>query len=125
EPMFLRPSAEKVNRSIVWMKTFTPGNVSPDVAAAGLAYASDYTILEAVLRNHGISWSQPGKSVASLDNPIWLHRHCGLYDWLCFAQESPSAQSARGLCIGRIYTIEGDLVATVAQEGMIRLPQYD
>ena len=125
EPMFLRPAAEKVNRNIVWMKTFTPVNVSPNVAAAGLAYASDYTILEAVLRNHGITWSQPDKSVASLDHAMWFHRPFNLDDWLLFVQESPSAQSARGLGIGRIYTIEGDLVATVAQEGMIRLPQYD
>ncbi|OAV59942.1 acyl-CoA thioesterase [Enteractinococcus helveticum] len=125
EPMFLRPAAEKVNRNIVWMKTFTPVNVSPNVAAAGLAYASDYTILESVLRNHGVTWSQPDKSVASLDHAMWFHRPFNLDDWLLFVQESPSAQSARGLGIGHIYTIDGDLVATVAQEGMIRLPQYD
>src|SRR5699024_9614799 len=125
EPMFLRPASEKVNRNVVWMKTFTPVNVSPNVAAAGLAYASDYTILEAILRNHGLTWSQPDKSVASLDHAMWFHRPFNLDDWLVFIQESPSAQSARGLGIGRIYTIDGDLVATVAQEGMIRLPQYD
>ena len=125
EPMFLRPASEKVNRNIVWMKTFTPVKVSPNVAAAGLAYASDYTILEAILRTHGITWVHPDKSIASLDHAMWFHRPFNLDDWLLFVQESPSAQSARGLGVGRIYTIDGDLVATVAQEGMIRLPHYD
>ena len=55
---------------------------------------------------------------------MWFHRPFRLDDWLLFVQESPSAQSARGLGVGRIYTIGGQLVATVAQEGMLRLPQY-
>lgn len=125
EPMFLRPAAEKINRNIVWMKTFTPVNVAPNIAAAGLAYASDYTMLEAIFRTHGLTWVQPNKSVASLDHAMWFHRPFNLDDWLLFVQESPSAQSARGLGLGRIYTIDGDLVATVAQEGMIRLQEYD
>lgn len=124
EPIFLRPGAEKVNRNIVWMKTFTPVTTSRNVAAAALAYVSDYTILESILRNHGITWVDPEKSVASLDHAMWFHRPFNLDDWLLFVQESPSAQSARGLGMGRIYTIDGDLVATVAQEGMLRLPQF-
>ena len=124
EPIFLRPGSEKVNRNIVWMKTFTPVNVSPNVAAAGLAYVSDYTMLEPILRNHGVTWVEPGKSVASLDHAMWFHRPFNLDDWLLFVQESPSAQSARGLGVGYIYTIEGHLVATVAQEGMLRLPKF-
>lgn len=125
QPIFLRPDEDKVNRNIIWMKTFTPVNVSRNIAAAGLAYVSDYTMLEAVLRTHGITWIDPGKSVASLDHAMWFHRPFNLDDWLLFVQESPSAQSARGLGLGYIYTIDGDLVATVAQEGMVRLPQYN
>ena len=125
EPIFLRPGSEKINRNIVWMKTFTPVKVSTNVAAAALAYGSDYTLLEAMMRNHGVTWTTPDISVASLDHAMWFHRPFNLDDWLLFVQESPSAQSARGLAMGRIYTIHGDLVATVAQEGMIRLPQFD
>lgn len=121
EPIFLRPGSEKINRNIVWMKTFTPVKVSPNVAAAGLAYVSDYTLLEPILRNHGVTWIDPGKSIASLDHAMWFHRPFQLDEWLLFVQESPSAQSARGLGVGRIYTIDGELVATVAQEGMLRL----
>lgn len=125
EPIFLRPGSEKVNRNIVWMKTFTPVKVSRNVAAAALAYGSDYTLLESILRNHGVTWTTPDISVASLDHAMWFHRPFNLDDWLLFVQESPSAQSARGLGTGKIYTIHGDLVATVAQEGMIRLPKFD
>ncbi|MDN6534537.1 MAG: thioesterase family protein, partial [Yaniella sp.] len=117
--------SEKVNRNIVWMKTFTPVKVSRNVAAAALAYGSDYTLLESILRNHGVTWTTPDISVASLDHAMWFHRPFNLDDWLLFVQESPSAQSARGLGTGKIYTIHGDLVATVAQEGMIRLPKFD
>lgn len=124
EPIFIRPGSEKINRNIVWMKTFTPISLSPNVAAAGLAYVSDYTMLEPILRNHGVTWIDPNKSIASLDHAMWFHRPFRLDEWLLFVQESPSAQSARGLGVGRIYTIEGQLVATVAQEGMLRLPQY-
>lgn len=125
EPIFLRPGSEKVNRNIVWMKTFTPVKVSRNVAAAALAYGSDYTLLESILRNHGVTWTTPDISVASLDHAMWFHRPFNLDDWLLFVQESPSAQSSRGLGTGKIYTIHGDLVATVAQEGMIRLPKFD
>lgn len=125
EPIFLRPGSEKINRNIVWMKTFTPVKVSRNVAAAALAYGSDYTLLESIMRNHGVTWTTPDISVASLDHAMWFHRPFNLDDWLLFVQESPSAQSARGLAMGKIYTIHGDLVATVAQEGMIRLPQFD
>lgn len=125
EPIFMRPGSEKINRNIVWMKPFTPVKVSQNMAAAALAYVSDYTILESIMRTHGITWIEPGKSVASLDHAMWFHRPFDINDWLLFVQESPTAQSARGLGIGYIYTSAGDLVATVAQEGMLRLPQFN
>lgn len=123
EPIYLQPGSEKVNRNTVWMKPFTPVNVSQNVAAAGLAYVSDYTLLEPIMRAHGLTWGQRNHSVASLDHAMWFHRPFDLNQWLLFVQESPSAQSARGLATGRIYTIDGDLVATVAQEGMFRITQ--
>lgn len=124
EPVFLRPGSEKTNRNVVWMKPFTPINVSNNVAAAGLAYVSDYTMLESIIRTHGLAWSDPGISVASLDHAMWFHRPFSINEWLLFVQESPSAQSSRGLGLGYIYTMDGDLVATVAQEGMLRWPEF-
>jgi acyl-CoA thioesterase-2 len=94
----------------------------PALHAAVLAYASDYSLLEPVLRAHGRSWSDPGLKAASLDHAMWWHRPARADDWLLYVQDSPSAQGARGLGIGRIYTRDGVLVATVAQEGMLRVP---
>src|SRR5699024_11696878 len=65
EPIFLRPGSEKVNRNIVWMKTFTPVKTSRNIAAAGLAYGSGYRVWEPIMSNHGISRVQRGQSHAS------------------------------------------------------------
>ncbi len=85
-----------------------------------LAYASDFHFLVTALLPHGVSWLSPGMQVASLDHAMWFHRPVRLDDWLLFHMESPSASSARGSAYGRIFDREGKLVATVAQEGLIR-----
>ncbi|GHD01768.1 acyl-CoA thioesterase II [Zhihengliuella salsuginis] len=108
----------------VWLKTFGPMPDDQSLQRAALAYASDYTILESVLRRHGVSWVTPGMSVASLDHAMWWHRSVRVDEWLLYVQESPSASGARGLGQGRIYSRDGLLVATVAQEGMVRLPDF-
>ena len=75
-----------------------------------------------MLRAHGIAWATPGLKVASLDHAMWWHRDARVDEWLLFVQESPSASGGRGLSLGRIYTQDGVLVASVAQEGMVRVP---
>jgi len=94
----------------------------PQLHRAALAYASDYTILESVLRRHGLAWANRGMSIASLDHAMWWHRFARVDDWLLYVQESPNAIGGRGLAHGRIYSRDGALVASVAQEGMIRVP---
>ena len=74
------------------------------------------------MRAHGISWMHPGIKVASLDAALWWHRPARVDEWLLYVQESPSASSGRGLSTGRIYTRDGALVATSAQEIVIRVP---
>lgn len=121
-PVYLHPAQEKVATNLVWMKTFTPVEGDANVQRAALAYASDYTLLEPVLRRHGLAWVRPGMSVASLDHAMWWHRPAPVDEWLLYVQTSTSAQGSRGLGQGRIYTRSGELVASVAQEGMIRVP---
>lgn len=121
-PVYLHPAQEKVATNLVWMKTFTPVEGDANVQRAALAYASDYTLLESVLRRHGLAWVRPGMSVASLDHAMWWHRPAPVDEWLLYVQTSPSAQGSRGLGQGRIFTRGGDLVASVAQEGMVRVP---
>ncbi|MFB0833049.1 acyl-CoA thioesterase [Arthrobacter halodurans] len=113
---------ERKPTNAVWMKTFGPMPDDEALHRAALAYGSDYTLLESVLRRHGLPWVTPGMSVASLDHAMWWHRPVRVDEWLLYVQESPSASGARGLCEGRFYDRDGRLVATVAQEGMVRVP---
>jgi acyl-CoA thioesterase II len=119
--LFVEPADEQVAHQSVWMKTVGPLPDDPLVHAAVLAYASDYTLLEAVLRRHGLAWSDPRIRAASLDHAMWFHRPASVDDWVLYAQQSPSAQGGRGLGIGRMFSADGTLVATVAQEGMLRI----
>ncbi|GAA1061229.1 acyl-CoA thioesterase [Agromyces bracchium] len=121
-PVYLTVEGERLPHQVVWMKAF--GRLPDDLRQhrAALAYASDYSILEPVLRAHGVAWATPGLKVASLDHAMWWHRDARVDEWLLFTMDSPSAGGGRGLSLGRIYTRDGVLVASVAQEGMVRVP---
>jgi len=121
-PVYVRVDGEHVAHQAVWFKTFDRLPDDPNLHRAALAYASDYSILEPVMRRHGVSWATPGLKIASLDHAMWWHRFSRVDEWLLYVQESPSATGGRGLSLARIYNREGLLVANVAQEGMIRLP---
>ena len=104
----------------VWMRSTDP--VTDDIAynQAVLAYASDMSLLGTSMRPHGIVWTTPGFQSASLDHAIWFHRHSRFDGWHLYQQDSPTAQGARGFIRGEIYSADGVLVASVAQEGLIR-----
>ena len=121
QPLHVEP-AEIAREQSVWMRAYGDLPNDPALHAAVLAYASDYTLLEPVLRAHGVTWSLPGLRVASLDHAMWWHRPVRADEWLLYVQASPSASGARGLSLGRIHAVDGMLVASVAQEGMIRVP---
>lgn len=119
-PGEIKESAE----SAVWLRTTAKMPDDPALHRAALAYASDYMLLEPVLRAHGKSWVHLGLSVASLDHAMWWHREFRVDQWLLYVLHSPSASSARGLGTGQFFDQQGRLVATVAQEGMVRLPEF-
>lgn len=121
-PIYLEVEGERVPRQAVWMRAFGRLPDDPNQHRAALAYASDYSILEPILRAHGVAWTAPGLKIASLDHAMWWHRDARVDEWLLYTQESPSAAGGRGLSLGRIYTRDGVLVASVAQEGMVRVP---
>ena len=85
------------------------------------AYVSDYGLLWTSLQPHGVSLGDPRLQIASLDHTIWFHRPFRMDEWLLFAMESPNASGGRGLNFAYVYDMQGALVATVAQEGLIRL----
>lgn len=95
----------------------------PDVPAVHrylLAYASDFNLLGAAMQPHAVSWLMPEMQVASLDHAIWFHRPFRMDEWLLYVIDSPSASGARGLARGQFFTRDGVLVASTAQEGLIR-----
>jgi acyl-CoA thioesterase-2 len=109
----------------VWMRLRRSLPADPLLHRAMLAYLSDMTIQESILRAHGLTWRTPRLNVASLDHAMWWHRPAAVDDWLLYTQDSPSARGGRGLATGRIYTRAGELVASVAQEIMVRVPTPD
>jgi len=103
----------------IWLKTRGVAPDNPDIHRALLAFISDMSLLDTALLPHGKSIFSDVQ-VASLDHAMWFHRPFRVDDWLLYAQDSPSASGARGFNRGALYTRDGILVASVAQEGLIR-----
>ena len=110
-----------LSRQALWMRS--RGRVDGDqlLHRALLAYACDQVMLEPVLRRHELVWTSPGLSVASLDHAMWWHRDVRADEWLLYVQDAPSAQGGRGLGLAKVYNRAGVLVASLAQEGMVRV----
>jgi acyl-CoA thioesterase II len=105
----------------VWFRANAPVPDKIEWQQCVLAYASDMTLLDTCLLPHGINWYSGRLQSASLDHAMWFHHSFKCDEWLLYAQDSPSSSHARGFNRGMIFTREGKLVASVAQEGLIRL----
>jgi acyl-CoA thioesterase-2 len=114
------PNQERPSQSRLWIRVSGRLDDDPLTHRAAFTYASDMTLLGSTLVPHGVHISHSGMQSASLDHTIWFHRPFRADEWLLYDQVSPSASGARGLAIGRLFTVDGSLVATVAQEGLIR-----
>ena len=106
--------------SFSWFRLVAPLPDDPAIHRAVIAYASDYTLLGTAVLPHGLSWMRGELISASLDHAIWFHAHARADEWLLYETDSPWSGSGRGYNRGRIFTRDGVLVASVAQEGMIR-----
>ena len=104
----------------VWIKA--TGELGDSLACnqCVLAYASDFTLLDTALIAHGRFVFDPTLMLASLDHAIWFHRPFRIDDWLLYSQDSPSSAGARAFCRGTLFTRSGELVASTAQEGLLR-----
>jgi acyl-CoA thioesterase-2 len=85
-----------------------------------LAYVSDYNLLSTATRPHALSYARGNVLLASIDHAMWFHRPMRIDEWLLYAIDSPSASGARGFSRGSIFTRDGRLVASAAQEGLMR-----
>lgn len=104
----------------IWIRATGEIPDDPAIQQAVLAYASDMTLLDTSLFAHGRAIFDPNLQVASLDHSIWFHRPINMADWHLYSQDSPNSSGARGFTRGSIYSPDGQLVASVAQEGLIR-----
>ncbi len=127
-PIEIRPtnlsrffSSEKAEpKQYIWIKASGPLPDDFRLHQCVLAYASDFSLLDTALVAHGRLMFDPRIMMASLDHAVWFHRPFRADEWLLYAQDSPSSQGARGFCRGSIFSRDGRLVASVAQEGLIR-----
>jgi acyl-CoA thioesterase II len=120
DPVDLFKPEARPPRHAVWFKTIAPLADDAAVHQELVAYASDHGLLPVSLRPHKLSWIYPNMQVASLDHVIWFHRPFRADEWLLYTTESPTASGARGFTRGQIFREDGTLVASVAQEGLIR-----
>ena len=104
----------------VWLRAVDKVPDDPRLHRCLLAYASDHNLLPTALLPHGLSWISGKTIVASIDHAMWFHRPARIDDWLLYSMDSPSAQAARGLARGQIFDRQGTLIASVAQEGLMR-----
>ncbi|MBS0488534.1 acyl-CoA thioesterase [Phenylobacterium sp.] len=113
-----KPSEPK---SDTWMRAVAPIGDDARMHQVILAYASDMNLLSTAMRPHGVAWQTPGLQSASLDHAMWFHKASNFNDWHLYTQDSPSASGGRGFVRGAIYGQDGTLVASVAQEGLMRM----
>ncbi|MFG1606358.1 acyl-CoA thioesterase [Actinoplanes sp. NPDC049265] len=104
----------------VWMRINGTLPDDPLIHACALTYASDLSLLDAVLSTHGEVWGPGGVIGASLDHALWFHRPFRADEWFLYDCTSPSASGARGLASGRMFTESGTHIATAVQEGLLR-----
>jgi acyl-CoA thioesterase II len=120
-PWELRDRGPSEARSQVWMRA--DGTLPDDelLHVCVLTYASDMTLLDAILVRHGVYWGFDKVLGASLDHALWFHRPFRADEWVLYDCASPSAAGARGLATGRFFAQDGTLIATVVQEGLVRI----
>jgi acyl-CoA thioesterase II len=117
---YLRPRREAPLREI-WFRTVAPIDGDEMLHRRLLAYVSDFFLLDTATLPHGTSFLRPTLVMASIDHAMWFHRPLRVDDWLLYAIDSPSASGARGFARASVFTRDGRLVASAAQEGLVRM----
>jgi acyl-CoA thioesterase-2 len=125
DPMNIFHPEKRPPQQMCWMKARDPLPDDLRLHQCVLAYLSDWSLLDTATLPHAVSFIQTNMQVASLDHAMWFHRPFRADEWLLYVQDSPSASGARGLNRGLIYDQEGRLVASAAQEGLIRIHEEE
>ncbi len=125
DPVDLINPTPTAPNQMCWMKTREQLPDDPRLHQCVLAYLSDWSLLDTATRPHAISYVQDNVQVASLDHAMWFHRPFRADEWLLYVQDSPAASGSRGFNRGLIYAMDGSLVASATQEGLMRLHDGD
>lgn len=118
-PKFIDPQARPPSKH-VWMKAWQALPDDPQLHRSLLAYVSDYELLGTATLPHPLDFIKRTVQMASLDHALWFHRSFRVDEWLLYAFDSPTSGGGRGFCRGQIFNQRGELVASVAQEGVMR-----
>ena len=120
-PWVTRETGRHGTRNQVWMRA--DGKLPDEelLHVCVLTYASDMTLLDSPLARHGVYWDVDKVVGASLDHALWFHRPFRADEWFLYDTETPSASGGRGLAVGRFFAADGTLIATVVQEGLLRV----
>ena len=121
DPLDPLSPAPRPAQALHWLRAPHALPDDPLLHQALLAYASDWSLMRVAMLPHGLSFNQPGVQGVSLDHAMWFHRDFRFDDWLLYQSDSPSLAGARGFCRGSLWSRDGALVASVAQEGLIRV----
>jgi acyl-CoA thioesterase II len=111
-------------RQDVWFRTVDRLDADECRHACLLTYVSDYHLIATAMRPHGLTLASPGVVAASIDHAMWFHRPVRVDEWLLYSIESPAAAGARGFARASLFTRDGVLVASTAQEGLLRLSKH-
>ncbi|SDZ06514.1 acyl-CoA thioesterase-2 [Amycolatopsis xylanica] len=120
-PWVTRETGERPAHTRVWMRADGTLPVDQLLHVCVLTYASDMTLLDSILARHGVYWELDKVLGASLDHALWFHRPFRADEWFLYDSQSPTASGARGLATGRFFAADGTLIATVVQEGLLRV----
>ena len=121
QPPSLERPAKAAPLKYVWIRAVDKLPDDEALHRCLLAYASDFQLLDTALKPHGLSMIKDKLVIASIDHAMWFHRSVRVDDWLLYAMDSPSASGARGFTRGNVFARDGRLVASVSQEGLIRV----
>lgn len=116
----LKTAGERLRHNRVWMRADGELPDDPLLHVAALGYSSDTTVLDSIITTHGLSWGFDRIMAATVNHSIWFHRPLRFDEWVLYATESPVAAGSRGLATGRFFARDGELLATVTQEGVIK-----
>ena len=116
----MKGTGERLNHNRVWMKADGTLPDDPLIHVATMGYSSDTTVLDSIITTHGLSWGHDRIVAATVNHSMWFHRPFRFDEWALYATESPVAAGSRGLGTGRYFSLDGELLATVVQEGLIR-----